>query len=138
MPEPFLDATALAALVRDGAASPAELVDDAIDRIEKLNPELNAVIRPRYDEARREAAGVLPDGPFRGVPIVLKDLICYTAGDEVHEGMGLLKKARYVAERDQELALRLRAAGFVVVGRTNTPELGILPTTEPLAYGPTR
>ncbi|HEY5023335.1 MAG TPA: amidase, partial [Acidimicrobiales bacterium] len=138
MPEPFLDATALAALVRDGTASPAELVEDAIDRIEKLNPELNAVIRPRYAEARREAAGVLPDGPFRGVPIVLKDLICYTAGDEVHEGMGVLKAARYVAERDQELALRLRAAGFVVVGRTNTPELGILPTTEPLAYGPTR
>ena len=72
MPEPFLDATALAELVRDGSASPAELVDDAIDRIEKLNPELNAVIRPRFDEARREAAGELPDGPFRGVPMVLE------------------------------------------------------------------
>jgi amidase len=138
MPEPFLDACALATLVRDGDTSPAELVDDAIERIEKLNPELNAVIRTRFDEARREAAGVLPDGPFRGVPIVLKDLLCYAAGEEVHEGMRVLKEARYVADRDQELVRRLRAAGFVVVGRTNTPELGILPTTEPAAYGPTR
>jgi amidase len=138
MPEPFLDACALAQLVRDGVASPSELVDDAINRIEKLNPELNAVIRPRFDEARREAAAALPDGPFRGVPIVLKDLLCYSAGEEVHEGMRVLKEARYVSPRDQELARRLHGAGFVVVGRTNTPELGILPTTEPLAYGPTR
>jgi amidase len=138
MPQTFLDACALAELVRDRTVSPAELVDDAINRIEKLNPELNAVIRPRFDEARREAAGVLPDGPFRGVPIVLKDLICYTAGEAMHQGMGVLKQARYVAPRDQELVRRFRAAGFVVVGRTNTPELGILPTTEPLVYGPTR
>ncbi len=138
MPQPFLDACALAALVRDGATSPTELVDDAIDRIGKLNPELNAVIRTRFDEARLEAAAELPDGPFRGVPIVLKDLLCYVAGEEVHEGMQVLKKARYVAPRHQELAQRLRAAGFIVVGRTNTPELGILPTTEPVAYGPTR
>ncbi len=138
MPQPFLDATALADLVRNGTASPAELVDDAINRIEKLNPELNAVIRPRFDEARRESSGVLPDGPFRGVPMVLKDLLCSTAGEEIHEGMGALKAARYVAPHDQELARRLRAAGFVVVGRTNTPELGIVPTAEPLAYGPTR
>ena len=138
MPQPFLDACALAALVRDGATSPAELVEDAIDRIGKLNPELNAVIRTRFDEARLEAGAGLPDGPFRGVPIVLKDLLCYVAGEEIHEGMQVLKKARYVAPRHQELAQRLRAAGFIVVGRTNTPELGILPTTEPVAYGPTR
>ena len=138
MTEPFLDACAQAQLVRQGAASPAELVDDAITRIEKLNPELNAVIRTRFDEARREAAGPLPDGPFRGVPIVLKDLLCYTSGEPVHEGMGVLKEANYIAPRDQELARRFRTAGFVVVGRTNTPELGILPTTEPVAYGPSR
>ncbi|HLN43108.1 MAG TPA: amidase family protein [Acidimicrobiales bacterium] len=138
MPQPFLDACALAELVRDGTASPAELVDDAVARIEKLNPELNAVIRTRFVEARREAAGDLPDGPLRGVPIVLKDLLCSMAGEEIHEGMQAVKKARYVADRDQELARRLRAAGMVVVGRTNTPELGILPTTEPAAYGPTR
>ena len=136
--EPFLDACAQAELVRSGAASPSELVEDAINRIEKLNPELNAVIRPRFDEARAEAAGPLPDGPFRGVPLVLKDLLAYAAGEQVHEGMRVLKDAGYVAPRDQELTRRFRAAGFVVVGRTNTPELGILPTTEPLAYGPAR
>src|SRR5580700_9201167 len=97
MPQPFLDACALAELVRDRSVSPAELVDDAINRIEKLNPELNAIIRPRFDEARREAAGVLPDGPFRGVPIVLKDLTCYTAGEAIHQGMNVLKQGRYVA-----------------------------------------
>ncbi len=138
MPQPFLDACALAEMVRTGAASPAELVDEAIERIEKLNPELNAVIRPRFDEARRDAAGAVPDGPFRGVPIVLKDLVCSTAGEELHEGMAAVKAAHYVAPHDQELTRRLRAAGFVVVGRTSTPELGILPTTEPVAYGPTR
>ena len=138
MTEPFLDAHAQAQLVRNGDASPAELVDDAINRIEKLNPELNAVIRTRFDEARAEAAGPLPDGPFRGVPMVLKDLIAYAAGEPVHEGMRALKEARYVAPHDQELTRRFRAAGFIVVGRTNTPELGILPTTEPAAYGPTR
>jgi amidase len=137
MPQPFLDACALAQLVRDGTASPLELVDDAINRIEKLNPELNAVIRPRFDQARREATETLPDGPFRGVPIVLKDLLCSIRGEEMHEGMRVLKEARYVDDHDQELARRLRGAGFVVVGRTNTPELGILPTTEPAAYGPT-
>ena len=111
MAAPFLDACALADLVRTGAASPAELVDDAIGRIEALNPTLNAVIRPRFDEARREAAGELPDGPFRGVPLVLKDLLCSTAGEELHEGMGVLKEARYVAGHDQELARRPGTAG---------------------------
>ncbi len=137
MTDPYLDACAQAQLVRDGAASPTELVDEAIERIEQLNPELNAVIRTRYDEARAEAAGPLPDGPFRGVPLVLKDLICSMAGEPIHEGMQVVKDAGYVADVDQELARRFRAAGFVVVGRTNTPELGIVPTTEPLAYGPT-
>ncbi len=138
MTDPFLDASAQAELVRSGSASPAELVDDAIDRIEKLNPELNAVIRTRFDEARAEAAGPLPDGPFRGVPLVLKDLLAYAAHEAVHEGMRVLKDAHYVAPEDQEITRRFRAAGFVVVGRTNTPELGILPTAEPDAYGPTR
>jgi amidase len=138
MTEPFLDACALAQLVADGEVSPVELVDEAIARIEQLNPSLNAVIRPRFDEARAEAAAGPPDGPFRGVPLVLKDLICSIAGEPIHEGMRLLKDLGYVAQVDQELARRFRAAGFVVVGRTNTPELGIVPTTEPLAYGPTR
>ena len=138
MAEPFIDACGQAELVRSGTASPLELVDDAVARIEKLNPELNAVIRTRFDEARREAAGDLPEGPFRGVPILIKDLLCDMAGEEIHEGIQALKTARFVSNHDQELARRLRAAGFVVMGRTNTPELGILPTTEPAAYGPSR
>jgi len=138
VPDPFLDACTLADMVRRGEVSPAELVEDAIERIERVDPQLNAVIRPRFDQARREVAAGLPDGPFRGVPMVLKDLICSAAGEEIHEGMALLKQARYTAPVDQELTRRLRAAGFVVVGRTNTPELGIVPTTEPVAYGSTR
>jgi amidase len=133
-----LDATAQAELVRSGEASPAELVDTAIARIEERNPELNAVIHPLFEKARAAAAGELPDGPFRGVPMLVKDLSCYTAGDPVHEGMAFLKNAGYTSDHDMELATRFRRAGFVICGRTNTPELGIVPTTEPLAYGPTR
>nr|MBA2504887.1 amidase [Thermoleophilaceae bacterium] len=134
----LLDAVGQAELVRSGEASPTELVEEAIERIERLNPELNAVIRPMFEQARAEAAGDLPDGPFRGVPLLLKDLLCHTAGDPMHEGMRFLKEANWIEETDQELAKRFRAAGFVICGKTNTPELGILPTTEPVAYGATR
>ena len=133
-----LDATAQAELVRSGQVSPSELVDAAIARIEALDPQLNAVIHPRFDKARAEAAGELPDGPFRGVPMVIKDLACETAGDPIHEGMAFLKRVGQTADVDTELAARFRRAGFVIVGRTSCPELGILPTTEPQAYGPTR
>src|SRR5580704_1954914 len=76
----FIDAVTQAELVRRGDVSPLELVDAAITRIEKLNPELNAVIHPRFERARAEAAGSLPDGPFRGVPLVIKDLDGASAG----------------------------------------------------------
>jgi amidase len=133
-----LDATGQAELVRTGQASPTELIESAIARIEKLNPELNAVIHPLFDKAVAAAASPdLPDGPFRGVPMVLKDLMCHTAGDPLHEGSRFLKAAGYVADQDTYLAERFRRAGFVFVGKTNTPEWGILPTTEPVAYGPT-
>jgi amidase len=135
----LLDATAQAALVRDRAVSPRELVDAAIARIEKVNPALNAVITPRFEKARAEAESKgLPDGPFRGVPFLLKDLICHSAGDPYHAGMRLLRDLRWVEKEDTHLAARFRAAGFVFLGKTNTPELGPVPTTEPLAYGPTR
>ncbi|MGH9027023.1 MAG: amidase family protein, partial [Acidimicrobiia bacterium] len=130
------DATALAALVARGDASPVELVDAAITRIEKLNPELNAVIHPRFEKARAEAAGELPDGPFRGVPFLLKDLYADSTGDPRHDGMRALRDAGWAAERDSVLVARLRASGLVFLGRTNTPELGLLPTTEPEAHGP--
>ncbi|MCU1455117.1 MAG: nylA [Acidimicrobiales bacterium] len=133
-----LDATAQADLVRSRDISPSELVDAAIDAVERINPQLNAVIHERFDKARQEAAGELPDGPFRGVPMVVKDLSLEMTGDPIHEGTTYLKRLGHTADHDTELAARFRRAGFVVVGRTNTPELGILPTTEPRAYGPTR
>jgi amidase len=134
----LLDATAQAELVRSGELSPVELVDAAITRIEKLNPELNAVIHSRFDRARDEAASAaLPDGPFRGVPTLFKDLRCATEGEPYHEGMRFLKDNDYRPQYTDNLARRFIEAGFVCCGRTNTPELGLVPTTEPVAYGPT-
>ena len=132
------DAVGTAELIRRGDASPLEVVEAAIARIEALNPALNAVIHERFDAARAEARGPFPDGPFRGVPIVLKDLGCHSAGDPYHCGMRLLRELRWTEPNDAPLAATLRAAGFVFVGRTNTPELGLMPTTEPESYGPTR
>ena len=132
-----LDATGQAELVRSGQASPGELVDAAIAGLQRVNPQLNAVIHERYEQARAEAAAELPDGPLRGVPMVVKDLALELAGEPIHEGLGYLKRVGHVAEADTELASRYKAAGVVIVGRTNTPELGILPTTEPHAYGAT-
>jgi amidase len=133
----MIDATEQARLVRDSEASPTELVSEAISKIEELNPQLNAVIHPLFDEAREAAADELPDGPFRGVPLLVKDLSCYMAGVPVHEGMRVLRDAGYRSDHDMVITQRLRRAGFVILGRTNTPELGILPTTEPVAYGAT-
>jgi amidase len=134
----WLDATAQADLVARGAASPVELVDAAIARIELLNPVLNAVIHERFDRARTEAASTaLPAGPFRGVPFLVKDAVCHTAGDPFHCGMRLLKRLEWTEPADTWLAARFRAAGLVSVGKTNTPELATSVTTEPIAYGPT-
>ena len=133
-----MDATAQAELVRSGEASPSELVDAAIERVEKVNPEINAVIHELFEDARREASGALPDGPFKGVPFVLKDLGAAYVGQPYHMGMKLLKEAEFRAPMDTFLAQRFREAGLVTIGKTNTPELGILPTTEPDAYGATR
>jgi amidase len=130
-----MDATAQAGLIRSGEASPRELTEAAIERIEALNGELNAVIHPLFEKA---LATEPADGPFRGVPFLLKDLACHSAGDPMHEGMGLLKRIGWVEEEDTWLARRFREAGFVFLGKTNTPELGILPTTESTAYGPAR
>ncbi len=82
----WLDATAQAELVRTKEVSPSELVGEGIARIEKLNPQLNAVIHELFDRARDEAAGELPDGPFRGVPFLLKDLGAELAGTPFCEG----------------------------------------------------
>ncbi len=137
------DAVGLAALVRSGQVKPLELVDAAIARIETLDPQLNAVIHRRFERARAEAAAREPgraatDSPLAGVPFLVKDVACHQAGEPFHEGMRFLRDRRWQAAGDTHLAARFRAAGLITVGRTNTPELGIVPTTEPVAYGPTR
>ncbi|MDG2308067.1 MAG: amidase [Candidatus Binatia bacterium] len=133
-----LDAVAQAELVRRGHASPMELVEAAIGRIEELNPALNAVIHSLFDSARDAARGELPDGPFRGVPFLLKDLDAPLAGAPFHAGMRFLKERNYVAPQNAYYVDKILTAGFVPVGKTNTPELGLTVTTEPEAYGPAR
>ncbi|MGH2952587.1 MAG: amidase [Solirubrobacterales bacterium] len=133
-----IDATAQAELVRSGDASPTELVEAAIARVEALNPQLNAVIHELFEEGREAASNSLPDGPFRGVPFLFKDIGAMQVGQPLHLGMQAMKDAGFRAPMDSYLGARFRDAGFVTIGKTNTPELGILPTTEPRAYGATR
>jgi amidase len=135
---PRLDATAQAELVRTGDATPVELTEAAIERIEATNGELNAVIHPLFEQGLEVARGELPDGPFKGVPFLLKDLGAAFAGQPLHLGMRYLKERDFRAPIDTYLAQRFRAAGLVTIGKTSCPELGILPTTEPQAYGPSR
>lgn len=134
----WLDATAQAELVRSGQISPAELLEAAIDRIERWDPQLNAVVIRWFDEARRTAGEPLPDGPFRGVPFLLKDLWATYAGQPLSNGNAALRAAGTRSAADTTLVARFRAAGLVTAGRTNSPEFGSVPTTEPVAWGPTR
>jgi amidase len=130
----LLDATAQAELVRTGELSAAELVEAAITRIEALNPALNAVVTPLFDQALATSRRPLR-GPFAGVPFLLKDLVCEMAGVPFTEGSRFL--AGHVSTHDQELTVRLRRAGLVILGKTNTPEFGMAPTTEPVLFGAT-
>jgi amidase len=132
-----LDATAQAELVRNGTASSAELVDHAIDRIERYNSELGAVIVPLFDRARAEAKNPTP-GPFSGVPILIKDICALVADAPYAAGLLPLKNVGYKPPVDSHLVSQLRRAGFIIVGKTNTSELGILPAAEPPAWPPTR
>lgn len=118
--------------------SPAELTAAAIARAEAINPKLNAIIHPRFDKAANEAAALSAGPvttPLHGVPVVVKDLEAAIAGEPHHMGSRALKNAGYIAPTDSNIARRLRRAGAVVIGRTNTPEFGSTITTEPLAYG---
>ncbi|MDO8617123.1 MAG: amidase [Dehalococcoidia bacterium] len=129
----FLDATTQAELVRKKQIKPSELVDAAIERIERLNPALNAVVTPMYDEARKIASGPLPDGPFAGVPFLLKDLTVEYAGVRMTAGSAFLQD--YVSPEDSELTRRFKRAGLIVLGKANTPEFGLVPTTESKLLG---
>ena len=131
----LLDATAQAELIRTGQVTAAELAEAAIERIEALNPRLNAVVTPVFDRAL-DAARTGPAGPFAGVPYLLKDLACEMQGVRFTEGSRFL--AGHVSTFDQELVVRLRHAGLVILGKTNTPEFGLAPACEPALFGPTR
>ncbi|MBA7648854.1 6-aminohexanoate-cyclic-dimer hydrolase [subsurface metagenome] len=131
-----LDATAQAELVRRREVKPIELVDAAIERIERLNPTLNAVVTPMYEQARAAATSDLPDGPFTGVPYLLKDIFASYAGVRMTSGSAFLRD--YMPDHDSELVTRLKRAGLIMLGKTNTPEFGLVPTTEPRLFGPSR
>ena len=130
------DATALAELVRSGQASPSELIEIAIARIEAHNPKLNAVIHKLYDRAHAAAKRPL-SGPFGGVPFLIKDLSPSSlAGSPQCNGSRSMRS--FVAKHDSELVRRWQAAGLIPLGKTNTPEFGLTPFTEPAAFGPAR
>ena len=134
------DGLGLAELVAKRDVTPAELVEAAIARIEKHNPSLNAVIYKMYEQGRqtaeRLASPAASPGTFQGVPFLLKDIL----GD--YEGVPTTQGCKFMtglpAHRDHTLVARYKAAGLVVLGKTNAPECGILPTTEPTLYGPAR
>ncbi len=137
MPSPdqfaYMDALDLASLVRQKQVQPIELVDAVISRIERLNPTLNAVVTPMYDEARRRAQEPLPEGPLSGVPFLLKDFLAEYAGVRMTEGSRFLSD--FVPDEDSELVKRIKRAGLITVAKTNTPALACGPTTEPQLFG---
>jgi len=130
------DGLGLAALVRDGKVTAVELVEAAIARIEALDGPINAVVHRQYERARREAASGLPAGPFHGVPFLLKDLYALDTGEPSQNGSRFFDG--FVADHESEIVARFRRAGLAILGRSNSPELGLAPTTEPVRFGPTR
>jgi amidase len=131
------DALGLADLVKRGKVSPTELLEAAIERVEARNGAVNAVTMKLYDYGRKAIADGLPDGPFTGVPFLLKDLTASLAGVKMTRG------SKFFADTppptaDSEHVKRLKRAGLVIFGRTNTCELGLSLTCEPQLYGPTR
>ena len=135
----WLDATAQSELVASGKVSPLEMVNAAIERVERYDSKLNALTYRWFEDARQLAASNnLPDGPFRGVPYLLKDLYAAEAGKPLSNGSKAYKSANYVSTEDTTLVARYKAAGLISIGRGNSPEFGSVPVTEPEAWGPTR
>ena len=130
------DGLGLAELVRRGETTAGELLDAAVERMDARNPRINAIVRPMLEEARAAIAAGLPDGPYRGVPFLLKDLHALYEGVPTSNGSALFRDA--AADHDSELVARYRRAGLVIFGKTNTPELGLSCSTEPRLFGPTR
>jgi amidase len=131
-----LDATGQAELVRRGDVCATELIEAAIERIELLNPRLNAVVTPLFEHARQAVRTNPPTGGFHGVPFLLKDLIVEIEGTPFSEGSVFLRDN--TSGYTSEVVTRLRRAGLVILGRTNTSEFGMAPACEPVLHGPTR
>jgi amidase len=130
------DCVALAELVRMGQVTPEELLEEALARTAAVNPKINAVIHLMEGRAREAIAAGLPAGPLRGVPFLIKDLMTAYAGEPMRCGSRLFQD--FVPAEDEELTRRYKAAGLVIFGKTNTPELGVTNVTEPELFGPTR
>ena len=130
------DALGLAALVAEGEISAAELLEATLKRAAEVNPRINALVTPMYEEARRAVAGGVSSGPFAGVPFLLKDLRALYAGVPTTSGSRYFRD--YVPDHDSELIARYKRAGLVIFGKTNTPEFGCCPSTEGALFGATR
>ncbi|GGX87527.1 6-aminohexanoate-cyclic-dimer hydrolase [Litchfieldella qijiaojingensis] len=126
------DGLALAALIRSGDVSREEVFEVACETIERDNPNLGAVVRTRYEKARREGAVVDPASPFAGVPFLTKDLLMAIGGEPLAFGSAALKA--WCPAEDSSLVRRFRQAGLVILGQTATPELGLMAITEPKAF----
>ena len=124
-----------ARLIREGAVSASEMLEASLAAIERLNPQVNAVILPLAERARASLSELPAGAPFAGVPLLLKDMLAEYAGTRMTEGSRFLQ--HYISPRDSELVARYRRAGFVIVGKTNTPEFASKPTTEPELFGKT-
>jgi amidase len=130
------DGLGLADLIRKREVSAEELCETAIERIEALNPKLNAVVTPMYELGRAAIGQGLPKGPFAGVPFLLKDLLAAYAGVPLTSGSKACRK--FIPTEDSEMVVRFKRAGTVILGKTNTPEFGLMGYTEPELHGPTR
>ena len=130
------DGLGIAELIRKREVSAEDICETAIQRIEALNPQLNAVVTPMYDHARDTIQHKLPEGPFTGVPFLLKDLLAAYAGVPLTSGSKAFRN--YIPAEDSEMVTRFKRAGTVILGKTNTPEFGLMGYTEPELHGPTR
>ncbi len=130
------DAVGLAQLIRNKEIKPSELLEQAISRLEAYNPRIGAVIYKMYDEAQKSIESGLSDGPFRGVPFLLKDLKTQYQGVPMQNGSRAYKN--YIPDYDSTLVTRYKKSGVCILGKTSTPELGLMGTTEPKAFPPTR
>jgi amidase len=133
----WLDGTAQADLVRRGEVTAAELAAAAIERINELNPRLNAVVLNMFEEGRKTAAVMGADGPLAGVPFLVKNILCSGVGEPVTMGMRAFAESGYRQPHDTYLARRFRDAGLITLGKTNTPEFALKGATEPEVHGPT-